>query len=424
MSAADERQIPVYDLRQKKPSLTLTTQSGVTQARWSRLDLGFVNEKYGFFTGWSIFKSRSFLPSFHTPPLSASSYILATSSAGRIRLWDMRSRTSILQLQASDTEQILSIDWSLVDADEFVSCSSDGAVLVWNTRASISEPVFSFSVPHAQHASYTPFGHGIATAAWHSGLPLHSTVISVWSCEQLAGDPTADAALSLHGCANFGWRSVRIAEDAAVPNTFYLVTRGETGLREQPVSTRVQLALGHDRPIVEHGGEATDTATAASASVAIPGSLPRSLPRNIFGEPSSRGAEGDPRLNLAAELNQARRLSVPGLTWVPHDTSTRSCEFTLRFGDDVVVVAVVFPPAYPAGVPPKFSLRFGRTSSQSSSLKQALTEVNFVAVDGRREATVTPESVSRFFVTGARVGCAAACSAAQAVFGSVHSASV
>ncbi|XP_064466934.1 GATOR2 complex protein WDR59-like isoform X2 [Ornithodoros turicata] len=289
-----------------------------------------------------------------------SSYFLATSHDGDVRIWDTRKSGSPVQYIAAHSSKIYGLDWCPSNEHQLTTASQDGTVKFWDvTNPKKVEHTLQSGAP-VWRARYTPFGDGLV-AVLVPKMRRGENSLVIWNSLR-ANVPAHTFLAHSDVVLEFGWRKPQDSRD------YQLVTWSkDQSLHLWTVDFRMQ---GCSQEVLEDdtvslGTSAIAETPLASSSVELLGS----------GQPMGN-SEAHPSQHPPPDLEQEFSLlniNIPKVIIQELDAEKRVCCVTVTVGMHMLGLKLIFPQLYPFNASPTFQFLKGTTID--SSVKAKLLKV-------------------------------------------------
>uniref|UniRef100_A0AAR5PG52 RWD domain-containing protein n=1 Tax=Dendroctonus ponderosae TaxID=77166 RepID=A0AAR5PG52_DENPD len=311
--------VNVWDIRDsRRPTLSLANVAESSQVRWNRI----------------------------------SQHLIATAHDGDIKIWDQRKGSYPLQYIAAHLAKIYGLDWSPHIENQIASASQDHSVKFFDT-SNPRKPDFVLSTGSpVWRARYTPFGNGMITVVVPQIRRGSENSFLLWNISNRAA-PMHTFVGHRDVVLEFQWRPSR-------PDDSYLQL--VTWSKDQT------LLVWKIEPFLQK----------------LCGYEPDDL--SIYDDNSSIGgideAASTVSLKRIQPLQQEFSLlnvHIPNLEVKNMDSITRTVTATCKINTVITHVKVIFPNAYPLGVPPAFQVMPGSNINDSIG-SQLLHTLNHLAI--------------------------------------------
>ncbi|XP_022914138.1 GATOR2 complex protein WDR59 isoform X2 [Onthophagus taurus] len=270
------------------------------------------------------------------------SNILATAHDGDVKLWDRRKGTAPVQYISAHLSKIHGLDWSPRSETYLATSGQDCTVKFFDTtNARRAESVLTTNAP-VWRARFTPFGNGLVTVVVPQ-LRRGENGLLLWNTDN-RGSPVHTFVGHRDVVLDFDWRK-RLPNDV----DFELITWSkDQTLLIWKIDPFVQKLCGH-RP--EENAE-------------------EDLMEELVKTSS-------PKIQLLQQEFSLLNVHIPNMEVVKMDVTRRTCTVKVDSSLGIVCLQVIFPNAYPHGVPPTFQIVQGSTidAHLASQLTQTLNHV-------------------------------------------------
>ncbi|CAH0557006.1 unnamed protein product [Brassicogethes aeneus] len=307
--------IHIWDIRDpRRPTISLSAIAEASQVSWNRI----------------------------------SPNILATAHDGDIKIWDQRKGTAPTKYIAAHLSKIHGLDWSPCSQNHLATSSQDNTVKFFDVESPRRpEHVLTTTSP-VWRARYTPFGNGMITVVVPQ-LRRGENSLLLWN--------TANRSTPMHTfighrdvVLEFEWRSQKPGD-----TNYQLITWSkDQTLLVWKIEPFLQKLCGHEP---EESKDPNDP---------VYSEIIESVKK------SNSLTKVQPLLQEFSLMN----VHIPNLEVINLDPTDRSCTVKATINNFVVNLQVLFPLAYPHGVPPVFQQTSSNINDKiTSSLLQTLNHL-------------------------------------------------
>ncbi|GLV45719.1 WD repeat domain 59 [Carabus blaptoides fortunei] len=291
--------IHIWDIRDaRRPVLSLSAVAEASQVRWN--------------------------------PLNTS--MLATAHDGDVKLWDQRKGTAPVQYIAAHLAKIHGLQWSPHSENQLATSSQDGTVKffdIMNPRR--AEFILSTASP-VWRAKFTPFGQGLVTVVVPQ-LRRGENSLLLWNLTN-RNTPVHTFVGHSDVVLEFEWRPQQTDT-----SDYQLVTWSkDQTLRVWRIDPYLQKLCGHEPE--------------------------KQIEDVIMDFEDGKEIKAQPVLTLPKTLQQEFSLvnmNIPNTEITDMDVHSRSCTITASANGCLVIMQIIFPPAYPINAAPSFQFSQGTT---------------------------------------------------------------
>ncbi|XP_049822756.1 GATOR complex protein WDR59 isoform X2 [Aethina tumida] len=311
--------IHIWDIRDaRKPTLSLSAIAEASQVRWNRL----------------------------------SPNLLATAHDGDIKVWDQRKGTAPTKYISAHLSKIHGLDWSPVSEYQLASSSQDNTVKFFDTENPRRPEYVLTTASPVWRARYTPFGNGMVTVVVPQ-LRRGENSLLLWN--------TANRTTPMHTfighrdvVLEFEWRKQRPGD-----TNYQLITWSkDQTLLVWKIEPFLQKLCGHEPEEYKDTSDTISVNTIDSKQVE---------------------AKSSPKIQPLQQEFSLMNVHIPNLEVISMDLMGRTCSVKATVNNLVVNLQVIFPNAYPHGVPPVFHPTITSPNGNESMAASLLQTLNHLA---------------------------------------------